>query len=194
MANIGYARERYTGESMPSQIQLLMSASCEFIYQDTARGSHCDRPELASCLKALSRGDVLITTRLDRLINSIFELIDLAGMLKERGIGLVILGSAIDTRTETGRHLFTLLVSLADFEDQLRVEWQAEGIAKARGQGVKFGRPRKINESRQEEVYLRRMAGATIEQLANEFDVGKASIYRALSAVKFRELQNEKKQ
>ncbi|MCG7920490.1 MAG: helix-turn-helix domain-containing protein [Candidatus Thiodiazotropha lotti] len=49
---------------------------------------------------------------------------------------------------------------------------------------MKFGRPPKLTDTRKQEIYSRRMAGATIGQLAKEFNLGEASIYRAINAVK----------
>ena len=49
---------------------------------------------------------------------------------------------------------------------------------------VEFGRPAKVTETKKQEIYSHRLAGATIGQLANEFRLGEATIYRALNAVK----------
>lgn len=72
--------------------------------------------------------------------------------------------------------MFNMLASIAEFENDLRTERQAEGIAKAKENGVKFGRPEKLDA----QIYDRRTEGATIGQLAKEFDLGEATIYRAL--------------
>lgn len=64
--------------------------------------------------------------------------------------------------------------------NDLRTERQAEGIAKAKENGVKFGRPAKLNEQVCHAIHTRRTEGATIGQLAKEFELGEATIYRAL--------------
>ncbi|WP_446751457.1 recombinase family protein [Vibrio sp. S9_S30] len=89
----------------------------------------------------------------------------------------------IDTSTSTGRLMFNMLESIAEFENDLRTERQAEGIAKAKENGVKFGRPAKLNEQICRAIHLRRTEGAAIGQLAKEFQLGEATIYRALKAV-----------
>ncbi|WP_341849128.1 helix-turn-helix domain-containing protein [Vibrio parahaemolyticus] len=73
-----------------------------------------------------------------------------------------------------------MLASIAEFENDLRTERQAEGIAKAKENGVKFGRPAKLNEQISDAIHSRRTEGATIGQLAKEFELGEATIYRAL--------------
>ncbi len=86
--------------------------------------------------------------------------------------------------SSTGRLMFNMFASIAEFENDLRTERQAEGIAKAHENGVKFGRPVKLTETKKHEIYSRRLSGTTIGQLAKEFSLGEATIYRALNAVK----------
>ncbi|WP_025793493.1 recombinase family protein, partial [Vibrio parahaemolyticus] len=65
----------------------------------------------------------------------------------------------IDTSTSTGRLMFNMLASIAEFENDLRTERQAEGIAKAKENGVKFGRPAKLNEQISDAIHSRRTEG-----------------------------------
>ncbi|WMV70836.1 helix-turn-helix domain-containing protein [Xenorhabdus griffiniae] len=80
--------------------------------------------------------------------------------------------------------MFNMLASIAEFENDLRSERQAEGIAKAKENGVRFGRPAKLTETLRQEIYLRRQSGTTIGQLAKEFKLGEATIYRVLNIFK----------
>ena len=80
--------------------------------------------------------------------------------------------------------MFNMLASIAEFENDLRTWRQAEGTAKAKKNGVKFGRPAKLTDERKEEIYSRRLTGATISQIAKEFRLGEATIYRALNSFK----------
>jgi DNA invertase Pin-like site-specific DNA recombinase len=79
--------------------------------------------------------------------------------------------------------MFNMLAAIAEFENDLRTERQAEGIAKAKDNGVKFGRPAKLTESKIQEIQSCRLAGATISQLAKDFHLGEATIYRALKTM-----------
>ncbi len=90
----------------------------------------------------------------------------------------------IDTSTSTGRLMFNMLASIAEFENDLRAERQAEGIAKAKENGVKFGRPAKVTDSIRQDLHSRRLAGAAIGQLAKEFRLGEATVYRALKSIR----------
>ncbi len=132
----------------------------------------------------LREGDTLVISRLDRLARSVVHLSHLAKRFESEGIDLLVVDQNIDTSTSTGRLMFNMLASIAEFENDLRTERQSEGIAKAKENGVKFGRPPKVTEEKKQEIYSRRISGVTIGQLTKEFNLGEATIYRALSAVK----------
>jgi DNA invertase Pin-like site-specific DNA recombinase len=55
-----------------------------------------------------------------------------------------VIDQAIDTTTPTGKLLFNMLASIAEFETAIRAERQAEGIAKAQANGVLFGAKSKV--------------------------------------------------
>ncbi len=184
MPRIGYARVSSTGQSLEVQLEKLNQAKCDRIYQEKRSGRTADRPEFQFCMNYLREGDILITTRLDRLARSVVHLAQLAKRFQNEGIDLLVLDQNIDTSTSTGRLMFNMLASIAEFENDLRTERQAEGIAKAKENGVKFGRPAKLTDAKKQEIYSRRLAGATIGQLAKEFQLGEATIYRALNAVR----------
>lgn len=184
MPRIGYARVSSTGQSLEVQLEKLNQVGCDRIYQEKRSGRTADRPEFQSCMNYLREGDTLIITRLDRLARSVVHLAQLAKRFQSEGIDLLVIDQNIDTSTSTGRLMFNMLAAIAEFENDLRTERQAEGIAKAKENGVKFGRPPKLTDTRKQEIYSRRMAGATIGQLAKEFNLGEASIYRAINAVK----------
>lgn len=184
MPRVGYARVSSTGQSLEVQLEKLNQAKCDRIYQEKRSGRTADRPEFQACMNYLREGDTLIITRLDRLARSVVHLAQLAKRFQHEGIDLLVVDQNIDTSTSTGRLMFNMLASIAEFENDLRTERQAEGIAKAKENGVKFGRPAKLTKAKREAIYSRRMAGATIGQLAKEFRLGEATIYRALSAVK----------
>ena len=184
MPRIGYARVSSTGQSLDVQLSKLEKEKCDRIYQEKRSGKTANRPEFQSCMNYLREGDTLIITRLDRLARSVVHLAQLAKYLESESINLLVLDQNIDTSTSTGRLMFNMLASIAEFETDLRSERQAEGIAKARDNGVKFGRPNKVTDALKQEIHSRRLLGATIGQLAKEFSLGEATIYRAINSIK----------
>ncbi|WP_345860577.1 recombinase family protein [Shewanella algae] len=184
MSRIGYARVSSTGQSLEVQLDKLTEAKCERIYQEKRSGRTAERPEFQACMNYLRDGDTLVITKLDRLARSVVHLAQLAKRFESEGIGLVVLDQNIDTSTSTGRLMFNMLAAIAEFENDLRTERQAEGIAKAKANGVKFGRPSKLTTHAQQVICSRRKAGDTIGQLAKAFGVGEATIYRTLNLAK----------
>lgn len=91
----------------------------EHIYQDFASGKREDRPGLKSCLKALRKGDILVVWKLDRLGRDLRHLVNTVQDLSERGVGFKVLtgqGAEIDTTTASGKLIFGIFASLAEFE------------------------------------------------------------------------------
>ena len=130
-----------------------------------------------------TESDTLVITRLARLARSVVHLAQLAKRFEKEKINLIVIDQNIDMSTSTGRLIFNMLASIAGFENDLRTERQAEEITKAKENCVKFGRPAKLNEHICDAIHSRRAEGATIGQLAKEFELGEATIYRALKMV-----------
>jgi len=186
MAKIGYARVSSTGQSLDVQLDKLRAYGCDkndgAIFQEKKSGSKADnRTELNACLKHLRKGDSLVITKLDRLARSTYDLTKIANDLETRDIDLVVLDQSIDTSTPTGKLLFNMLGSIAEFENAIRKERQTDGIAKAQELGVKFGAKPKLTDTQVEELKAKRADGVLIKDLMKEYKLGKTTVYRLLA-------------
>ena len=76
-------------------------------------------------------GDILVVTKLDRLARSIPDLVRIIEKLEEKQATLRILAMNLDTDTPTGRLLLNLVGSISQFEREIMLERQREGVAKA---------------------------------------------------------------
>jgi hypothetical protein len=83
--------------------------------------------------------------------------------------------------------MLTIMGSMAEFERSLTKARCDEGIAKARRQGKKLGRPSALDNGQRRKIAERYAIGETMEQLASEYEVGVASIWRALNPSPFAE-------
>jgi DNA invertase Pin-like site-specific DNA recombinase len=98
---------------------------------------------------ALRRGDLVLVTRLDRLGRSVRELLNLLADFERLGVGFKSLGDPwCDTTTAHGRLMLTVLGGLAEFERSLIIARTSEGRARAKANGVRFGRPRKLTPTK----------------------------------------------
>lgn len=115
------------------------------------------------------------------MARSVLDLAKIAELLSKKGVALKVLDQAIDTGTSEGRLMFSLLGAFAQFENDIRAELQADGIAKAKQKGVSFGRKRALTEDQCKRIRtLREEEKFSVPQLAERFNVGPATIYRAL--------------
>ena len=180
MAIVGYARVSTVGQSLDVQLSKLQAFGCDPIFSDKHTGTTADRPSLKECRNYLRKGDSLVITKMDRLARSTYHLTQIAEELKNKGADLVVLDQNIDTSTPTGKLLFNMLASIAEFETEIRKERQTEGIAKAMENGVQFGRKAKLSDDEVQEMRQKRADGVLIKDLMLGYGLSKASVYRLL--------------
>ena len=138
---VGYARVSTNEQDTHLQIDALKTIGCELIYQEKQSGAKKDRTELQQCLKSLREDDILIVWKLDRLGRSLQHLIEVVSDLEERQIGFQSLTENIDTTSPTGKLIFHIFGSLAEFERGLIRERVKAGLEAAKKRGKKLGRP-----------------------------------------------------
>ena len=185
---IGYARVSTDGQSVDSQHSQLKREGAEKIFSEKVSGAKTDRAQLAKCLAALSPGDTLLVTRLDRLARSTRDLLNILHQLAERKVAFKSLADAwADTTTPHGRLLVTMLGGIADFERELIRARTGEGRKRAKDRGVKFGRPFILTHHQRQEALRRLDAGQTHAEIARDFNVDATTIGRLLKRREERE-------
>jgi DNA invertase Pin-like site-specific DNA recombinase len=180
---VGYARVSSQGQSLAVQDEKLKAFGCTRIYAEKKSGRQQDnRPQFQACLEFLREGDTLVISRLDRMARSVLDLAKIADVLKRKGVTLKVLDQSIDTATSEGKLMFSLLGAFAEFECDIRGERQADGIAKAKASGVKFGRKRALTAEQVKRIYvLRDEEKLSVPNIAKRFNCGVATVYRSLS-------------
>jgi DNA invertase Pin-like site-specific DNA recombinase len=178
----GYARVSTTKQDYDLQIEALKSAGCERIFSEKRSGKSVDgRPEFKKLLKTLNPGDVVVVTRLDRLARSSRDLLNIIHDLEQAACGFASLAEAwCDTTSPAGKLLVTIMAGMAEFERSLIIARTESGIQKARAMGKKFGRPSALDVGQKRKIAERYAAGETMAALAAEYEVGEATIFRAL--------------
>jgi DNA invertase Pin-like site-specific DNA recombinase len=120
------------------------------------------------------RVDVLVCWRLDRLGRNLRHLVTLIDELTALGIGFASLGEGIDTATPAGRLQLHILAALAEFERARIQERVRAGLARARAQGVRLGRPRaSVPVARLQDV-----GGLTVDAAARALGVSRSTVKR----------------
>jgi len=179
--HIGYARSSTVDQEagLQAQIKSLKTAGCEKVFAEQV-SSIAEREQLAASLEYAREGDTLVVTKLDRLARSVSHLVAIGERLEAKGVALNVLEQAIDTSNCTGRLMFNMLGAIAQFERELMLERQREGIAKAKAEGKYKGR---APTARAKTPEIRRLhndgIGAT--EIAKRLRISRASVYRALN-------------
>ncbi|HYD63935.1 recombinase family protein [Azospirillum sp.] len=145
---IGYMRVSTGDQSLDLQRDALEAAGCQRIYQDVCGGAVPERPGLSRALDAARAGDALVVWKLDRIGRSLHHVVQLVQDLHGRGIGLKALTGDIDTTRPTGRLVFGLFATLAEFERDLIHERTMAGLKAARARGRCGGRPRTMTRAK----------------------------------------------
>src|SRR5262249_26285255 len=112
-------------------------------------GSKDSRPALDKLMKD-SRAryfDVVIVARVDRFARSVSHLLRALEEFNHLGVDFISVSESIDTSTPVGKMIFTVLGAVAELERNLIKERVHMGISRARKQGKRLGRPKRIVDS-----------------------------------------------
>jgi len=180
-AIVGYARTSTTDQKagLEGQLRDLKAAGCTKLFQEEVSSVGGKRQELERAIDYLREGDVLVVTKLDRLARSVADLVAITERLREKGVALRVLGMDLDTSSPTGKLMLNLMGSIAEFERELMLERQREGIAKAKAEGKYKGRARTAR-SKAEDVIRLRNEGKSPMDIVKVVGISRASVFRIL--------------
>src|SRR5699024_6551227 len=181
---IGYARVSTDEQNPTAQRDALLKAGVadENLYVDHTSGAKSSRPQWDVVQRVLRAGDVLVTTRLDRVGRSTAHLVSLLDDFRQRGIEFRFLEQGIDTTTAEGRMVYRMLAAVAEFQRDLIVANTHEGLAAARARGRKGGRRAKLTAQQAELAQqLYDTGDKTVQQIADLFGVPRTTVYGYLN-------------
>ena len=152
------------GDSETPGVRNLKAAGCEKIPREQVSSVDvAKRIRLEEALEHIRKGDTLVVTKLDRLARSVHHLFEITETLAEKGAALRILDLGIDTSKPTGKLVLTVLGGIAEFEREIMLERQREGIAKAKAAGKYKGR-KPTARAKADEVKALKAQGAGPQQ------------------------------
>ena len=176
---IGYARVSTDGQSLESQLASLKAAGAEKVFSEKISGAKTDRRALASAIKSLGPGDVLLVTRLDRLARSTRDLLNVLDQVAKAGAGFrSIADPMIDTTSPHGKLILAVLAALAEFERSMILSRTSEGRTRAKARSVRFGRKPKLSAFQASEALARREAGEALTDIGRSYGVSHSTISR----------------
>ena len=144
-----------------------------------ASGATTRRPALDQLMADARRRrfDVVCVAKLDRFGRSLKDLVLTLEELQSLGITFVSINEGIDLSTSVGRLQLHILAALAQWERERIIERVRSGMARAKAQGKRFGRPERVVP----EATLAPVRGLSIREAAKRLGVSPATAHRWLS-------------
>ena len=178
---VGYARTSTLDQTagFEAQVRELNALGCTKVFQEQV-SSVAPRKELDAVLEFVREGDTLVITKLDRLARSVTHFGQIVQQLEAKHVSLRIVNLGVDTSTPTGRLLLTVMSGIAEFEREMMLERQREGIAKAKAENRYKGR-KPTARAKADEIKELKSHGASMGTIATQLGIGKASVHRVLS-------------
>jgi len=189
-----YARVSTDGQTTENQLQELRKVAKrngwhiaqEFVDHGISGAKGRDqRPAFDEMLKAVTRKEVevVMSWSVDRLGRSLQHLIGFLDELHSKKVDLYLHQQGIDTGTPAGKMLFQLLGVFAEFERSMIRERINAGLARAKAQGKKLGRPR-VSLTVENKIKKLRSTGKGIRKIASELRVGVSTVMRVVDEQK----------
>ncbi|MBT2535434.1 recombinase family protein [Arthrobacter sp. ISL-69] len=145
MKQLGYTCVSTSSQDAQLQLDALVAAGVQKrdVFADVTSGSKTamERPGMKRLLEYAEDGDTVVVWHVDRLSRSQIGVFNTLTLLRDRGVHVRSISDGIDPATSTGRLMLNMLATLAEYERELIVERVNAGIAAARQNGTRFGRP-----------------------------------------------------
>ena len=147
-----------------------------------SKGRH-ERPGLSAMMEAVARReiDMVMAWSVDRLGRSLQNLVEFLAELHAKRVDLYLHQQGIDTSTPAGKALFQMMGVFAEFERAMIRERVNAGLARAKAQGKRLGRPRNENTKRRAAVLQMRRDGVGLNKIARRLGCGVSYVQRIVS-------------
>ena len=186
-----YARVSTDKQTCENQLQELRSIAERMNYTIVAEfvdngisgmKTRQNRPALDQLMKSATQRkfDMVMCWSIDRLGRSLQNLVEILNELQAIKIDLFFLQQGMDTSTPSGRMIFSVFGAIGEFERNLIRERVIAGQKRAVANGVKMGRPSKMNDGMRSAIKLLREKGMGIKQIARELKVGIGTVYSVI--------------
>lgn len=193
MRLLGYTRVSTTGQDAQLQLDALVGAGVQKrdVFSDVTSGSRTaiERPGMKRLFDYAQAGDTVVVWRIDRLGRSLIDVLNTVNLLRDREVKIQSVSDGIDPETSSGRMMLGMLATLAEYERELITERVNAGIAAAKHNGTRFGRPPVDPAVIAEKLELAndaRAKGRTAKDAAQLVGWSRATLYRHQQAARAR--------
>mgnify|MGYP002653821435 CR=1 FL=1 len=190
----GYTRVSTASQDAQLQLDALVDSGVQKrdVFADVTSGSRTaiERPGMKRLLDYAEDGDTVVVWRIDRLGRSLLDVLNTVNLLRERDVKIKSVSDGIDPETSSGRLMLGMLGTLAEYERELITERVNAGIAAAKSNGTRFGRPPvdpEVVDRKLAIVAEERAKGRSAEDAASMVGWSRATLYRHLQGAKRRQ-------
>ena len=177
---IGYVRVSTTEQSEERQIVELQKFGVEKFFIDKASAKISSlRLQLEEMIRFLREGDTLIVSEFSRLARSTSDLLRIVDTLNQKGVKVQSVKEQLDTSTPQGKFMLTIFGAIAEFERDLMIQRQQEGIRIAKAAGKykgRTGKKRPKDFDKYKQLYYERKI--TVVDIARHYKTSHTTIYK----------------
>ena len=182
----GYVRVSTKGQNTARQDVLMKQLGVDRVFVDKCSGKNTDRPQFREMMALLKEGDTVVVESYSRMSRSTRDLLETVEKLNDKGVFFVSKKENIDTSTPTGRLILTVIAGINQFEREVMLDRQREGIdampvVNGRRVSVKTGRGFGRAEKKPEnfgDVYARQQRGElTLKEALSMAGIGRTRWY-----------------
>lgn len=184
-----YVRVSTKGQNTARQDVLMKELGVDMVFIDKCSGKDTNRPALKKLMEILEEGDTVIVESYSRMSRSTTDLLRIVNMFHEKGVNFISKKENLDTTTPAGKLMLTIFAGLNQFEREVMLDRQREGIeampiidgrrVSARN-GRGFGRPKKEPEEieRLKEMHLK--GEITVAEACRLAGIGRTTWYKLM--------------
>lgn len=181
--NIGYVRVSTAEQNEQRQIEAIQNeVDIDKWFIEKVSGKDTEREQFKLMLEFIREGDCVYVKDWSRLSRSTKDLLITIEKLNNKGVKLVSLNEKFDTSTPTGKLMLGLISSINQYEREILLERQREGVEIARRRGVYKGRvPKQFDEELLKEVLGNlRDKKITVTKAAELLEITRPTVYKIL--------------
>ena len=164
----------------------LVDVVCDRLYEDKLSGKDTNRPQFQLMMNNLRSGDVINVHSLDRVGRNTKDILEIVQEVKDKGCqiyfhkeNLKFDGTKSDLYSDL---MLTILAGFSEFERNIILERQREGIAIAKAKGVYKGRRAKLTEKQLEDMKMDFNAGLAKTEIAEKYGITRAYVYQLVNS------------
>ena len=182
---VGYVRVSSVDQNIGRQLD---GIEVDRIFIDKASGKNTARPKFQEMLSYVREGDMIVVHSMDRFARSLKDLVTEVDQLVKRGVAIQFIkenNTFTAQATPMDNLMLQLMGAFAQFEREIILERQKEGIRLAAAQGKYKGRVHKLNPDQAkalQQAWDEGMYSSKVD-LAKAFDISRQAVYRYLKKI-----------